>query len=243
MSAPLTAHDRLLAGLSRRELLQLAAWIGGAALTQPLRARRVQAQQSFAQDPFALGVASGDPLPDGVVLWTRLAPRPLENGGGMPPAPVDVGWEVARDRRFRAIEQKGTVTAQPDLAHSVHVEVSGLRPAREYFYRFRAGREISQVGRTRTAPAAASAVDRLRFAICGCSYWEDGYFTACRRIAEGDFDFVLHTGDYIYEARPSSAQLNRKIREHVGDEVSTLADYRSRYAQYKTHPALRAPHM
>ena len=243
MSAPLTAHDRLLAGLSRRELLQLAAWIGGAALTQPLRARRVQAQQSFAQDPFALGVASGDPLPDGVVLWTRLAPRPLENGGGMPPAPVDVGWEVARDRRFRAIEQKGTVTAQPDLAHSVHVEVSGLRPAREYFYRFRAGREISQVGRTRTAPAAASAVDRLRFAICGCSYWEDGYFTACRRIAEGDFDFVLHTGDYIYEARPSSAQLNRKIREHVGDEVSTLADYRSRYAQYKTDDDLRAAHL
>jgi alkaline phosphatase D len=242
MSPPVTAHDRLVAGLSRRELLRLAASIGGAALAQPLSSRRLQAQTRFAEYPFALGVASGDPLPDGVVLWTRLAPRPLE-GGGMPPSPVDVAWEVARDRRFRTIVQKGTATAQPELAHSVHVEVSGLEPARDYFYRFRAGREISQVGRARTAPPAGAAVDRLRFAVCGCSYWEDGYFTAYRRIAEGDFDFVLHTGDYIYEARPSSARLNRKIREHVGDdEVSTLAQYRTRYAQYKTDADLRAAH-
>ena len=123
----------------------------------------------------------------------------------MPPAPVEVAWEVARDRLFRTIDQKGTATAHPELAHSVHVEVDGLEPAREYFYRFRAGRETSQVGRTRTAPAAGAAVDRLRFAVCGCANYEDGYFTAYRRIAEGDFDFVLHTGDYIYEARPNSA--------------------------------------
>ena len=102
----------------------------------------------------------------------------------MPPAPVEVGWEVARDRRFRTIDQKGTAVASPELAHSVHVEVNGLEPAREYFYRFRAGSEISQVGRTRTAPAAGAAVDRLRFAVCGCAYFEDGYFTAYRRIAE-----------------------------------------------------------
>ncbi len=151
------------------------------------------------------------------------------------------GWEVARDRLFRTIEQKGTATASPDLAHSVHVEVTGLEPAREYFYRFRAGGEISQTGRTRTAPAAGAAVDSLRFAVCGCAYYEDGYFTAYRRIGEGDFDFVLHTGDYIYEARPTSARLNRKVREHLVDEVFSLADYRLRYAQYKTgrRPARR----
>src|ERR671937_2861707 len=97
--------------------------------------------------PFTLGVASGDPLPDAVVLWTRLAPKPLE-GGGMPMAPVEVDWEIARDARFTAIAQKGTTLARPELGHSVHVEVEGLEPARDYWYRFRAGDEISRTGRT-----------------------------------------------------------------------------------------------
>ena len=201
-----------------------------------------RAQQLFAEYPFSLGVASGDPLPDGVVLWTRLAPRPLENGGGMPPAPLDVAWEVARDRLFRNIEQKGTATAYPELAHSIHVEVQGLEPAREYFYRFRVGREISQIGRTRTAPAAGAAVDRLRFAVCGCSNYEDGYFSVYRRISEGDFDFVLHTGDYIYESRPTNGRLDRKVRQHLGNELFSITDYRLRYAQYKTDDDLRAAH-
>jgi alkaline phosphatase D len=240
--SPLTAYDQLLCGMSRRELLRLAGWMGAAAIVQPLAPRRAAGQVRFTDYPFSLGVASGDPLPDGVVLWTRLAPRPLE-GGGMPQAPVEIAWEVARDRLFRTIDQKGTATADPQLAHSVHVEVTGLEPAREYFYRFRAGSEISQVGRTRTAPPAGAAVDRLRFAVCGCAYFEDGYFTAYRRIAESDFDFVLHTGDYIYEARPNSARLNRKIREHLVDEAFSLSDYRMRYAQYKMDEDLRAAHL
>jgi len=240
---PVTLHDRLLAGLSRRELLRLAAWLGAAAVLPPFQPRRAHAQQQFADYPFSLGVASGDPLPNGVVLWTRVAPRPLESAGGMPPASIELGWEVARDRLFRTIEQKGTATASPELAHSVHVEVAGLEPAREYFYRFRAGGEISPTGRTRTAPAAGAAVDSLRFAVCGCAYYEDGYFTAYRRIGEGDFDFVLHTGDYIYEARPTSARLNRKVREHVIDDVFSLADYRLRYAQYKLDDDLRTAHL
>jgi alkaline phosphatase D len=240
---PLTTYDRVLSGLSRRELLRVAGWMGAAALAQPFATRRAAAQQLFADYPFSLGVASGDPLPDGVVLWTRLAPRPLENGGGMPPAPLDVAWEVARDRLFQNIEKKGTATAYPELAHSVHVEVQGLEPAREYFYRFRVGREISQVGRTRTAPAAGAAVDRLRFAVCGCSNYEDGYFTAYRRISEGDFDFVLHTGDYIYESRPTNGRLDRKVRQHLGHELFSITDYRVRYGQYKTDDDLRAAHL
>ena len=154
----------------------------------------------FNAYPFTMGVASGDPLPDGVVLWTRLAPRPLE-GGGMPMVPVPVQWEVGRDAAFRTIAQKGEALARPELGHSVHVEVAGLEPGREYWYRFRAGNEISQIGRTQTAPAAGAAVDQLRFGVCGCSHYETGYFTGYRRIAQEQFDFVIHTGDYIYESR------------------------------------------
>ena len=114
---------------------------------------------------------------------------------------LEVGWEVARDRAFADIVQKGTALARPELGHSVHVDVNGLEPARDYFYRFRAGREVSQIGRTRTAPAAGASVDTLRFAMVGCNHYETGYFTAFRRIAEDNVDFVFHTGDYIYEGR------------------------------------------
>ena len=119
----------------------------------------------------------------------------------MPMANVEVGWEVALDRAFRTIAHKGTAVARPELGHSVHVEVAGLEPGREYFYRFHCGAEVSQIGRTKTAPAEGAAVDSLRFAVCGCSHYETGYFTAFRRIAAEQFDFVFHTGDYIYECR------------------------------------------
>ena len=239
---PVTLHDRLLAGLSRRELLRLAAWLGAAAVLPPFPPRRAQAQQQFVDYPFSLGVASGDPLPDGVVLWTRLAPRPLESAGGMPPAAIELGWEVARDRLFRVIEQKGTATASPDLAHSVHVEVTGLEPAREYFYRFRAGGEISPTGRTRTAPAAGAAVDSLRFAVCGCSYYEDGYFTAYRRIGEERLRLRAAHRRLHLRGRGRRRQAQSKVREHLVDEVFSLADYRLRYAQYKMDDDLRAAH-
>src|SRR5207244_5839310 len=192
----MTTYDRMLARFSRRELMKIAWTLGAAAIAPPIFTRRTLAQPIFDTYPFTLGVASGDPLPDGVVLWTRLAPKPLE-GGGMPMANVSVDWEVARDSRFSAVVQKGTTIARPELGHSVHVEVSGLEPAREYWYRFRAGSEISQTGRTRTAPPAGAPVDRLRFAVCGCNHYEMGYFTAFRRMAEEQFDFIFHTGDYI----------------------------------------------
>jgi len=233
-------YDRTIARFSRRELMKIAWMLGAAAVAPPILTRRLVATPFFDAYPFTLGVASGDPMPDGVVLWTRLAPKPLE-GGGMPPVVVGVEWEVARDPRFTSIAQKGIALARPELGHSVHVEVAGLEPARDYWYRFRAGDEISRIGRTRTAPPAGAPADRIRFAVCGCNHYEQGYFTAFRRIAEEQFDFVFHTGDYIYEGAPEPGRSDR-IRYHVGQETFTLVDYRNRYALYKSDRDLLAAH-
>jgi alkaline phosphatase D len=235
------AYDRAVQHLTRRQLLNVAWTIGAAAIAQPLVSTRVLAQPLFRTYPFPLGVASGEPLPNGVVLWTRLAPEPLE-GGGMPMANVEVAWEVARDRGLSSIVHKGTAIARPELGHSVHVEAEGLEPAREYFYRFRVGGEVSPIGRTKTAPAEGAPVDRLRFAVCGCSHYEAGYFTAYKRIAAEPFDFVFHTGDYIYEGRADGGRNPALVRQHLGSEIYTLVDYRNRYAQYKLDPDLRAAH-
>src|SRR5262245_36495518 len=124
----MTFCDRTPAGLSRRELLKIAWYLGAGAVAAPLTARRTLARPIFDTYPFALGVASGDPAPDGVVLWTRLAPAPLD-GGGMPMADVEVDWEVARDARFQSIARRGTAIARPAIGHSVHVEVEGLEPS------------------------------------------------------------------------------------------------------------------
>ena len=238
---PIRFYDRALARLSRRELMRVAWSLGATAVAhgfsaRSLRAQPAAAQPSFVANPFSLGVASGDPLPDNVVLWTRLAPRPLD-GGGMPMSTVDVRWEVARDENFAAIATSGIAVARPELGHSVHVEAGGLQPSREYWYRFVVGEYVSPVGRTRTAPAAGADVDAIRFAVCGCNDLESGYFTALRHIAGERFDFVLHTGDYIYEGRA-----RKRVREHVGDEIYSLVDYRNRYAQYKLDPDLAAAH-
>ena len=235
----MTIYDRTVARLSRREIMKLGCLAGAAALAPPVT-RRLFAKPIFNSYPFTLGVASGDPQPDGVVLWTRLAPQPLE-GGGMPMAVVEVNWEVARDARFQNMAQKGVTLARPELGHSVHVEVGGLEPGREYWYRFRAGDEVSQIGRTKTAPAAGALVDQLRFGVCGCSHYEAGYFTAFRRIAEEQFDFVFHTGDYIYEGRADGGR-NDRVRQHNSDRLYTLVDYRNRYALYKGDRDLMAAH-
>src|SRR5262245_1694163 len=236
----MTLYDRTIARFSRRELMKLAWMLGAAAVAPPVFTRRLIAQPIFDAYPFTLGVASGDPLPDGVVLWTRLAPKPLE-GGGMPMTNVAVDWQVARDPRFQSIAQKGTAIARPELGHSVHVEVGGLEPGREYWYRFICGDETSRTGRTKTAPPAGAAVDRLRFAVCGCNHYEMGYFTAFRRIADEQFDFVFHTGDYIYEGRADGGRGDR-VRQHNGSEPYTRVDYRNRYALYESDRDLMAAH-
>jgi alkaline phosphatase D len=211
--------------------------------------RNLLANPRFGADPFTLGVASGDPASDGFVLWTRLAPRPLEPLGGMEPRPVAVRWEVAGDARFQTLVAQGEALAHPELAHSVHVEVAGLAPDRPYWYRFRVGREESAVGRTRTLPAPGARVERLRFVAAGCQHYEQGLFTAWRHIAQEPVDFVFHYGDYIYESADHGAgpfkangRTYDEVRRHVGGEIYTLDDYRRRYALYKSDPDLQAAH-
>lgn len=195
-------------------------------------------------DPFTLGVASGDPLPDGMVLWTRLAPDPFapDGLGGTAHAPVTVEYEVAEDEHFRRIAVRGSVVATRELAHSVHPEVRGLAPGRWYFYRFRAGTAISPVGRTRTAPAVGAPVDRLRFAFVSCQHWSSGYYTAYRHLSAEDLDFVVHLGDYIYEKEWGRGRAGLAIPETLRTEAADLTGYRLRYAQYKAEPELRAAH-
>jgi alkaline phosphatase D len=203
---------------------------------------RVTLRPRFADDPFQLGVASGDPTPTGAVIWTRLAPRPLEPDGGMSAGRVVVNWEVASDDGFREIVKRGRATAAVELSHSIHVDVDGLAPGRWYFYRFTAGSATSPVGRLRTAPAAGAATP-VRFAVASCQHYEFGHFTAYRHMAAEELDLVTHLGDYIYEYSESQFTANPgRIRPHVGLEIRTLDDYRRRYAQYKSDPMLQAAH-
>ncbi|SFE80067.1 alkaline phosphatase D [Bacillus sp. OV194] len=214
----------------------------GMVLAQSIGGFEVNAAPKFHSYPFTLGVASGDPLSDGVVLWTRLAPDPL-NGGGMPAQAVPVKWEIARDERFRNIVQHGTELARPDLAHSVHVEVSGLKPNEVYYYRFKSGYELSPIGRTKTLPAAGSAVKELKFAFASCQQYEHGFYTAYKHMAEEDLDLVFHLGDYIYEYGPNEyIAATGNVRTHSSAEVMSLDDYRNRHAQYRSDANLKAAH-
>jgi len=188
--------------------------------------------------PFTLGVASGDPGPDGVVLWTRLASQPLLADGGMPAKAIPVDWQVAADPNLGRVVRGGTVLAQPGLAHTVHVEVEGLEPARTWWYRFRAEGELSPVGRTRTLPAPWASPARLALAVVSCQHFEHGYYTAYRHLAEEDLDLVVHLGDYLYETAPAEGQ----PRRHTTPAPTDLAGYRLRHALYRTDPDLQAVH-
>jgi alkaline phosphatase D len=223
--------------LTRRSFLVGSASFAAAALCSTRAFGAVTGRPAFSGYPFQLGVASGDPAPDGVVLWTRLAPKPLE-GGGMLPEPVEVSWQVAEDEAMTRVVQQGTATATPAWAHSVHVEVEGLRPDRWYWYQFKAGGEISPKGRTRTLPAPDALPKRLRLAFASCQKFESGYYTAYEHMAREDLDVILHLGDYIYEKGPSDTA----VRKHNSPEVISLDDYRNRYAQYRSDPSLQAAH-
>ena len=236
-----------LGEIDRRRFIALSG-MGAAALISGVGpfAEEGDAQARLSGYPFALGVASGDPEPDGVVLWTRLAPEPLaaDGRGGMPRRKVRVRWEVATDEGFTSVVRRGVELARPALAHSVHVEVDGLSPAREYYYRFEAGSELSPVGRTKTAPAPGADVSELAFAFASCQQYEHGYFTAYKHMAEEDLDLVIHLGDYIYEyGKNEYVAPGGNVRNHVpGTEITTLADYRVRHGQYKSTGNLRRAH-
>ncbi len=221
-------------GVSRREFNRLAAAAGALALV-PFGS--TSAQVRFPNSPFQLGVASGDPAPDGFVIWTRLAPEPMDTGF-LGQATFEVAWEVAEDAAFSRIAARGTAWARPHLAHSVHVEVGGLAPGREYFYRFRIGRYESAPGRALTCPPADSSPGRLRFAFCSCAHYEQGFFSAYRHMAADRPDLVFMLGDYIYE----DSWGERRVRQFNVAEALTLEDYRHRYTQYRTDPDLQAAH-
>lgn len=233
--------------LSRRgfvghSLARLAA--GGLLVSGAARGgEAVAPAPAFQANPFALGVASGDPSPTGVVLWTRIAPMPLQGNGGMPNVAVEVEWEIAADERFRSATARGRQIAYPELGHTVHVEVEGLEPGRDYFYRFRVGPERSATGRTRTLPAPG-AMGTLRLGVVGCQRYEYAHFTALADLAREAPDLVYCYGDFIYEGRalqkfedPDRVARTLPI---ATDECFSLADYRLRYAMYRMDPDLQA---
>jgi len=201
------------------------------------RGSRIIAQPKFKSYPFSLGVTSGEPLPDSVLLWTRLAPDPL-NGGGMSAANVEVQWQVSLDEKMSKVVKRGKTLATPSLGHSVHIDVRGLEPARWYWYQFKVGNQVSQIGRTRTAPAVGRKTENFRFAFASCQDWESGYYAAYKQMAAEELDLVIFLGDYIYEGAPRPG----KIRQHNSKETVTLEEYRNRYALYRSDPNLQASH-
>ncbi|WP_411074314.1 alkaline phosphatase D family protein [Streptomyces sp. cmx-4-7] len=194
---------------------------------------------------FLHGVASGDPLPDGVLLWTRVTPVPeAVPGSGVGPD-VRVGWEVAEDRAFARVVASGTTTTGAAADHTVKADVRGLRPATAYWFRFTADDVVSPAARTRTAPAADAAAPGVRFGVVSCANWEAGHFSAYRHLAaRADLDAVLHLGDYLYEyASGVYPEAKYTVRAHEPrHEIVSLADYRARHGKYKTDPDLRALH-
>jgi alkaline phosphatase D len=251
--------DRLRAAarlLDRRRFLTVTSAAAAIAFATGLprqasaatRPRARAAAEAISSDPFTLGVASGDPLPDSVALWTRLAPSPYEPDSGMAPEPVAVTWEIAEDAGFERVVGAGETLADPEFHHSVHVEATGLSPSRTYYYRFTTGGWTSPTGRTRTAPAPDEMPQSLRFAVVSCQRYDQGYYTAYRHLAaEEGIDAVIHAGDYLYEYAVNSAGGARgytgtPLPDVFNRETVTLEDYRLRYALYHSDPDLAAAH-
>jgi len=196
---------------------------------------------------FRHGVASGDPLPHAVLLWTRVTPTTTATPGSGRGPRVRVGWEVAHDASFRRVVAAGSVHTGPARDHTVKVDATGLAPATSYFYRFTLDGQRSRTGRTRTAPAPGAHVDRLRLGVVSCANLQAGYFSAYRHLARrDDLDAILHLGDYLYEYAPGQYGMGQgevDVRKHhPAREIVSLADYRQRHAQYKSDPDLADLH-
>jgi alkaline phosphatase D len=225
--------------MNRRELLRLATLSAG---LQAL-SHKAYSQTAFKDNPFKLGIASGSPSPDGVVLWTKLV---SDSFFGFGDKPMDVTWQVAHDQKFERIALQGTATALPQLGHAVHTELRGLQADRWYFYRFIVGSgasaQMSDVGRTRTAPLLGAKMDKLRFAFASCQRWEHGYYAAYRQMVADNPDLIVFLGDYIYEyASPKKMPVDF-VRSHSLRAAVNLADYRDRYALHKSDPLLQTAH-
>ena len=219
--------------------LALAPWLAPSAKAQAAThdaTRAATAGPRWQVDPFSLGVASGQPQPDGVVLWTRL--RISEADAALKSEAVSVLCEVFADAALRQPVRQWRVQTDASRGHSVHVVTTGLQSGRPYWYRFVCGNARSPVGRARTAPGLQDPVDRLRIALASCQHYEQGYFSAHREMAQRELDLVLFVGDYIYE----SSNPQYLLRPHQGGVPKLLDDYRARHAQYKSDADLRACH-
>ncbi|WP_426572028.1 alkaline phosphatase D family protein [Aquihabitans sp. McL0605] len=222
---------------SRRTFLAGALAAAGAALLDPrqLASARARAALLPAGELFPLGVASGDPDATSVILWTRLiTPDALDP---LPAGDIAVTWEVASDDAFTTIVASGTAPAVAALAHSVHVEATGLQPDTWYWYRFTVDSRTSPVGRTRTFPGAGATPAEVRFGLSCCQNWSDGYYTAYAGMAAEDLQFVVFVGDYIYEKSKTSGPRPLTLAESVD-----LPTYRARYELYKGDANLQAAH-
>ena len=230
--------------MDRRRFLAFTGALAGTAAFAQLRGDLAFAAPPFKGDPFSLGVASGDPVPGGVSLWTRLAPDPLVSGGGMPPKDIPVQWQVATDDAFANVVRSGTVAAIPELSHSVHVDVRNLDNGSEYFYRFLTGDHESPLGHTRTAPGQGDHVTGLKFAFASCQKWDDGFYSPYFRLAqEQDVQLVVHLGDYIYEYGVFSGGVRgEELPKFLEKECFTLERYRLQHALYRTDPDLQEVH-
>ncbi|MFC4610228.1 alkaline phosphatase D family protein [Streptomyces maoxianensis] len=230
---------------SRRTVVKAAA--ATAVVAAPAIAVASSASAASVQEApaFLHGIASGDPLPDGVLLWTRITPTPDAVPGSGKGPDTTVSWEVAEDKGFTRVVSRGTTTSKAASDHTVKVDVRGLRQATAYYFRFTVGASVSPVGRTRTTPATDAATPGVRFGVVSCANWEAGYFSAYRHLAaRADLDAILHLGDYIYEYATGGYPAEQYvIRQHSPKhEITTLADYRTRHATYKTDADLQALH-
>ncbi len=226
--------------LSRRQLLRLSAQLGGAlalAGLSPLAFPAARRLGSLPADPFTLGVASGDPTADSVVLWTRLSAEVLAQVGAQRDD-IELGLEISATPGFERILRSSRVVAPAALGHSAHLDARGLDADREYYFRWQLGDSTSPVGRTKTAAHGASAIDQFRLAFASCQQYEHGYYTAYRHMADERLDLIVHLGDYIYESSWGEV----RVRAHEGPEITSLDDYRARYRTYKSDPDLQAAH-
>lgn len=226
--------------LTRRRLLLSGGTAASLVVAPPFLKAASGDSLHLNHELFSLGVVSGDPHAHSVVLWTRLAPQPL-TGGGMPARPVKVIWEVAEDYGMTRIVKQGVAVALPRHGHAVRVIAHGLPANRWWYYRFRALGQSSRVGRTRTFPGYRDQVQQMRCAVVSCQNYTQGFFTAYRDMMTQDLDFVVHTGDYIYENGPAGFAI-APGRNHNGSEIFSVEDYRNRYALYRLDQDLQEAH-
>ncbi|MFT4084914.1 MAG: alkaline phosphatase D family protein [Nocardioides sp.] len=240
---PTQPDPRIGPRMGRRTMLAAGTAVPGTAIALGLADPAQAAGSSY----FRHGVASGDPLPTAVVLWTRVTPTAGATPGSGRGLDVRVTWQVATDRRFRHVVRSGTLRTGAWRDHTVKVDARGLRPARWYYYRFHANGHASPVGRTRTAPATDSSPGHVRFGVVSCANLQAGWFHAYRGLADrDDLHAIVHLGDYLYEYGPGEYGYgvdDIDVRTHrPAHEIVTLADYRQRHAQYKQDPDLRRLH-